>query len=114
MPCIPEKPHTQFYDEYKQSDEWRLVCEERRRYDGYRCVCCGKPALLCREGLQVHHLTYENLGHEDIKHDIVSMCGKCHIKFHKHDAVTMRRAYRAAGWTVNGDDDDYIGRSAAE
>lgn len=88
-----------------RSEAWKEKCEQRRRFDGYRCCVCGRPALLCREGLQVHHLTYERLGNEDVAHDIVSLCGKCHKKLHKHDLHTLKRAYEAAGYST------YEGRS---
>ena len=60
-----------------ESDEWTALKQRRRELDGNRCVCCGRPGFTCRNGLQTHHLTYDRLGHEDIR-DIISVCGSCH------------------------------------
>lgn len=59
-------------------------------------------------------MVYDNLGHEDVLHDIVSLCGTCHKKIHQWDAVTFRRACRAAGHIVTGDDRDYMGLTVWE
>lgn len=60
-----------------ESEEWTTLKQRRRELDGNRCVFCGRPGITCRNGLQTHHLTYDRLGHEDIR-DIISVCGSCH------------------------------------
>ncbi|WP_368217655.1 HNH endonuclease [Blautia obeum] len=45
---------------------------------------CGRPEAKCRNGLQVHHITYQRLGHEDIYNDLVSLCPGCHKKIHSY------------------------------
>ncbi len=60
-----------------ESPEWTALKQRRRELDGNRCVFCGRPGFTCSKGLQTHHLTYERLGHEDIR-DIISVCGSCH------------------------------------
>jgi 5-methylcytosine-specific restriction endonuclease McrA len=92
-----------------KSEAWMKKSDERRKIDNWKCCVCGKPASKCRYGLQVHHLTYDRLGHEDVLHDIVSLCGKCHKMIHLGDVITMRRAYRSAGYNVSGNDLDYKG-----
>ena len=59
------------YDRYIHSAEWRARANERLEADGCRCQVCGKAAT------DVHHLTYDRFGHEDID-DLVSLCGDCH------------------------------------
>jgi 5-methylcytosine-specific restriction endonuclease McrA len=46
--------------------------------DGYKCHKCGNE-----KNIQCHHLTYENLFHEE-KHldDLITLCKKCHKKIH--------------------------------
>ena len=50
--------------------------------DGYKCVMCGRSASECV--LQVHHVTYRNLGHEDVMRDLCTVCGSCHKKLHNY------------------------------
>ena len=49
-----------FYQEYIKSPEWH-----------------------CRT-MQVHHVTYRNLGHEDVMKDLCTVCGSCHKKLHNY------------------------------
>lgn len=87
--------HSELYDEYMRSDAWKDKCEQRKKLDGYRCCVCGRPELICREGLQIHHLNYDNVGEENIFTDIVSLCGTCHKKLHRGDPDIMRKAQAA-------------------
>lgn len=79
------------YAQYMASPAWRAVRAQRLALDGGRCVVCGGAAV------NVHHLTYANFGHEDIRRDLVSVCRRCHTHF---DAVEQaaRRARRRGGW----------------
>lgn len=85
--------HSLTYDEHMNSPEWLAIADARRKFDNWRCGVCGRPHMFCKDGLQVHHLTYKNLGHEDIEHDIISLCGKCHKKIHLNDPYTVEKAY---------------------
>ena len=71
--------HSKKYKKYVdyESAEWKALKQRRMELEGNRCVFCGRPGITCRNGLQTHHLTYERLGHEDIR-DIISVCGSCH------------------------------------
>ncbi len=64
------------YDDYLQSRHWQ---EFRRRYRESRfpqvCKECGN------ENYQLHHLTYANLGHEELT-DVSPLCRKCHRNLH--------------------------------
>ena len=73
-----------FYNRYIRSEEWKQTEHERMRIDSYRCVMCGRPSEKTKHGLQVHHITYKNLGHEDIMADLVTLCAPCHIKMHNY------------------------------
>lgn len=61
------------YDSYIHSSAWRDKADERLELDGHTCQVCGKEAS------DVHHLTYDRFGHEDMN-DLVSLCRKCHEK----------------------------------
>lgn len=61
------------YDSYISSSEWAETRAERMRIDHMTCVCCGRSS----QPLQVHHLTYANLGHERMD-DLVTLCETCH------------------------------------
>jgi hypothetical protein len=81
------------YDEYLRSPSWR----EKRDYvllrAGYRCqVCNGK------ERLEVHHRTYDRLGHEDPE-DLTVLCRGCHEAFHSSGRVMVGRSDHSSEWT---------------
>jgi 5-methylcytosine-specific restriction endonuclease McrA len=65
------------YVEYLQSPEWRARAREARRRFGHRCALCAAQRL----PLEVHHNTYEHLGHERPE-ELVPLCEECHGKFH--------------------------------
>lgn len=64
------------YRKYLQSDWWK---QRRNEIVEQRKVCeiCGSS-----KNLEVHHLTYENIGHEKDE-DLKLLCCKCHRKVHK-------------------------------
>lgn len=61
------------YDRYIHSAAWRKKADKRLQMDGHTCQVCGRKAT------DVHHLTYDRFGHEDMD-DLVSLCRKCHEK----------------------------------
>jgi len=66
------------YDEYLQSDTWKMLRKQRLEIDRCECVLCGKNAE------HVHHRRYPNeLGTETIN-DLVSLCSRCHKIYHEH------------------------------
>ena len=65
----------QAYYEYIDSAEWQRVRERRIELGKRHCAVC----TTC-DGLQVHHLTYERFGHENMN-DLLPLCA-----FH-HDVV---------------------------
>lgn len=64
------------YRDYMHSDAWRRKARKVRKRAGYRCQNCGKKAPL-----EVHHKTYERLGHERMR-DLIGLCPQCHRKQH--------------------------------
>lgn len=67
------------YSGYIQSSHWKDIRRQRLAMDGFQCSICGTA-----KNLEVHHLTYERLGHEDLD-DLVSLCKRCHAKVHEKD-----------------------------
>ena len=66
------------YLTYMNSEQWRYTRQKRIDLDGGRCVMCGAWTAL-----EVHHLHYKNLGHENIVKDLVTVCADCHKKIHR-------------------------------
>ena len=64
------------YQEYLQTKHWKKVRKAALRRAEYRCQLCNSD-----KRLNVHHRTYENLGHEK-ECDVFVLCWKCHEKFH--------------------------------
>lgn len=72
------------YTEYLQSPEWR----QRRVFMldrfNHRCQVCNANSIL-----QVHHRTYERLGHERIE-DLTVLCRECHRIFHEQRGMPTK------------------------
>lgn len=64
------------YQEYLNGEHWKEIRLKALERAGNRCQLCSS-----RNNLNVHHNTYENKGHEDLK-DLVVLCRECHAKFH--------------------------------
>lgn len=64
------------YDEYLRSPHWERIRARALFRAANRCQLC---ASLKR--LDVHHNTYENLGHERPE-DVIVLCRMCHEKHH--------------------------------
>lgn len=77
-PLPPRAPSRNDYEAYIQSPHWRAVRGLALKRDGYRCTRCAG-----RYSLQVHHLTYKHLGHEE-RHleDLRTLCRTCHRRAH--------------------------------
>jgi 5-methylcytosine-specific restriction endonuclease McrA len=60
------------YVDYILSPAWRAMRNWRLAEDKFTCRGCGR-----KHELQVHHLSYERLGHEDID-DLITLCVRCH------------------------------------
>ena len=67
---------SEFYENYMKSPEW----EEKKRQ---RMEIDHRSIEHCRT-MQVHHVTYRNLGDEDVMRDLCTVCGSCHKKLHNY------------------------------
>ena len=70
------------YRLYLQGDHWQQIKIARMRIDGFRCQGCGCVGTSSNP-LQVHHLTYHNVGTEDVWTDVVTLCRACHLQTHR-------------------------------
>lgn len=74
----PHAPPKSWYQRYLCTAHWRAVRGMALCRDGYRCRACGTT-----RALQVHHLTYKHLGHEqDHLEDLKTLCRRCHRRAH--------------------------------
>lgn len=64
--------HSKEYKEYIKSERWKVFAKKVIEWWGGRCALCYGTRKL-----QVHHRTYERLGHE-LMTDCVCLCSKCH------------------------------------
>jgi 5-methylcytosine-specific restriction endonuclease McrA len=74
--------HSKEYEKYIKSEQWEAKRQERIKIDGC-CVMCGRPLDKIRS-VQVHHISYERLGAEDVYTDLVTLCGTCHRRLHNY------------------------------
>lgn len=72
------------YEEYLQSEHWKAF-SSKVKHDRPACEDCHITASEAykrdRQGLNVHHLTYENIGKEKPE-DVIAVCHYCHLKRH--------------------------------
>lgn len=81
------------YDGYLRSSAWRKKREYMLRQAGYRCQVCNAD-----DRLQVHHRTYDRLGHED-PDDLTVLCRDCHEAFHKSGRALASTPSNLSEWT---------------
>lgn len=72
----PEPTPDERYAAYINSAKWKQRCDRAIAQAGYRCQRCGFTKYSRR--LEVHHLTYERLGHERDE-DLQVVCHECHV-----------------------------------
>jgi 5-methylcytosine-specific restriction endonuclease McrA len=63
------------YYQYIQSPEWHERAEAAKQRAGFHCQLCNADDQTTV--LNVHHRTYERLGHEP-EEDIIVLCRACH------------------------------------
>lgn len=81
------------YREYLQSPHWQAFRQWTLEARGHRCERCHR-----KDGLNVHHLTYERRGHERLD-DVVVLCLGCHRR--EHAIAAGRR--RDERWRLGGE-----------
>jgi len=74
------------YKEYLLSKKWSWYRIKILKRDNFQCSECES-----KENLNVHHLTYRNLGNEQMK-DLITLCNKCHKKAHFYDLNKSAKA----------------------
>jgi hypothetical protein len=62
--------------EYYQSEGWRKQKVRHTSRKLFVCHCCQ-----AKEGLELHHMTYERLG-DEVFSDLVWLCSECHEQVH--------------------------------
>lgn len=72
------------YRKYIRSDLWKEKCRQRIEIAGHKCEMCSRLETNCRQGLQIHHITYQRLGCEDVGNDLIAVCGRCHLLLHRY------------------------------
>lgn len=69
------------YNEYLKTEEWKAKARKRAEIDGYVCCMCKCTGTM-NNPLQTHHITYRNIGHEDVYKDVLTLCRNCHKSVH--------------------------------
>lgn len=64
------------YQAYLKSPHWQAIRRKVFKEYGHRCDHCGSS-----KNLHIHHITYKNLGEEEIS-DLVPLCEDCHKRLH--------------------------------
>jgi hypothetical protein len=62
------------YNEYLNSEKWKLKRKKVLERDNYLCQAC-----LTNRAEQIHHLTYNNIYDEPL-YELLSVCKRCHMK----------------------------------
>lgn len=66
------------YNNYLQSEHWRITRTKALLKYGERCLFCGSS-----KSLNVHHITYKRRGYERIS-DLSVICNSCHTRHHNN------------------------------
>ncbi len=66
------------WEDHMASTEWQILRQKVFKRCNGMCEGCNE-----RRAVQVHHLTYDRLGHEML-FDLVAVCLACHASIHPH------------------------------
>ena len=100
------RPHSKEYEEYLRSPQWARKRFQALKRARFRCGRCGQY----RVGLEVHHLTYEHLGHERAR-DLLVVCPPCHEEADRErDRQRQARNWesRLDGWATKVYGPDWV------
>lgn len=86
------------YEEYINSDLWKIRRERILLRDGYQCRMCGSG-----KQLRVHHIRYPAIYGTEPDEDLVTLCDACHRKVHMNDVQGTLR-----GWAEQIKHRDFI------
>lgn len=84
--CLDTGESFDSYDDYLRSDHWKMFKSAFKGESPYKCVSCESE-----ESLDVHHLTYENIGNESFD-DVAYLCRTCHKVVHR--VMTRNHRYK--------------------
>jgi hypothetical protein len=73
---LANRPVLNLRDYYK-TENWKRLRDEALMRASRQCALCPR-----REGLQVHHRTYERAGREELD-DLIVLCRNCHARHHE-------------------------------
>lgn len=90
--------HSVLYITYLQSNEWRARCYRLYQKRGHVCEMCGRND----RPLEVHHKTYDNLGHERDDELMIVCRDECHPRADKERVEREQRriAQRGIRWAT--------------
>lgn len=95
------------YQAYLNSPRWQALRQKVFKEYGYRCDQCGSS-----KNLHVHHITYENLGEENIS-DLVPLCEDCHKKLHNpNDSIDYLMLAEGYAYSELDSEDDKVRKRA--
>ena len=75
------------YEEYIKSPKWKEKRLLKAKEQNYTCEKCNKVLYV---GFNIHHLTYERLGNEDLS-DLQFLCEDCHKRIHHIPKVKTKK-----------------------
>jgi hypothetical protein len=85
------RPAASDYEAYLLTDHWAGVRAAALDRAEHRCQLCYSP-----RSLQVHHRTYDRLGHERPM-DVTVLCESCHARHHQRIAKGDKRSHIVLG-----------------
>ena len=68
------------YADYLRTSHWRT--KRTHIFEIHNGICQQCKSILSLSGYEVHHLTYDNVGHE-LDKDLMLVCTPCHKVIHK-------------------------------
>lgn len=75
------------YEEWKQSEKYRLINSLQREANLAKSMCKYKANYICEicgeEGKDGHHIIPQDLGGSNDQSNLVCLCRKCHQQVHK-------------------------------
>lgn len=82
------------YKDYLQSEHWKDKRENAHKARGFRfgCIVCNKKTY------DIHHLTYECLGKENISRHLIPLCRTHHEEFHEWQKANNRLVGDVPEW----------------
>ena len=71
------------YVQYLKTKHWALLRKLMVSKDTV-CAMCGAKT----ENMQIHHISYDRIGHENKETDLIVLCSECHKKIHADEKGT--------------------------